>query len=151
MFPLPHSSKKKTSLTMVNNTHIYLADDDDDDRLFLEEAFNELYPDVTIAAFDNGQSVIDDLEGKAQIQQPAIIVLDCNMPALTGLEVLKHLQAQEAYKHIQKVMWSVSDKPQTIEECIHHGAIDYYKKPVDIAGYRKIAANLFFLMTKRLA
>jgi FixJ family two-component response regulator len=70
----------------------------------------------------------DFLEASAQ-REPDCIVIDLHMPAMSGLQVLRALQA--ARRYIPTVIITAHDAPETREQCIAAGAAAYLRKPLD--------------------
>ena len=70
----------------------------------------------------------DFLEASAQ-REPDCVVLDLHMPAMSGLQVLRSLQA--ARRNIPTVIITAHDAPETRDQCIAAGAAAYLRKPLD--------------------
>jgi len=60
-----------------------------------------------------------------------IVILDMNMPKISGLDVLKTYHFMETEMNMPIIMLSANALPGTIEECKQAGADDYLTKPVD--------------------
>ncbi|MEA2657217.1 MAG: two-component system, OmpR family, response regulator [Chloroflexota bacterium] len=73
----------------------------------------------------------------AASSSPALIFLDIRMPLMDGIEVLKHLVADEATRRIPIVMLSNYDDGAYIKQCLGLGAKEYLVKvnirPADLA------------------
>lgn len=63
----------------------------------------------------------------AKIEKPDIILLDVEMPRMTGIEVCRHLKSDSALKHIPIVMVTATDRE---EESYKAGANDFWRKPI---------------------
>jgi FixJ family two-component response regulator len=70
----------------------------------------------------------DFLEASAQREHDCV-VLDLHMPAMSGLQVLRSLQA--ARRNIPTVIITAHDAPETRDQCIAAGAAAYLRKPLD--------------------
>ena len=70
----------------------------------------------------------DVREASAQ-REPDCVVLDLHMPAMSGLQVLRSLQA--ARRNIPTVIITAHDAPETRDQCIAAGAAAYLRKPLD--------------------
>ncbi|MHA7944864.1 response regulator [Formosa sp. 3Alg 14/1] len=57
---------------------IYLADDDESDRMLFEEAFKHIISDVEVVSYDNGVTLMDNLLNETK-PLPQAIYLDLNM------------------------------------------------------------------------
>jgi DNA-binding NtrC family response regulator len=78
-----------------------------------------------IATLADSRGVLSFLEAN----QVAVILLDLNMPNLTGLQLLPRIV--ERYPHIPVIMMTASDEIANVVECMKSGAFDYLVKPVE--------------------
>jgi len=68
--------------------HIYIADDDQDDRIFFTEAMLEVNPDVILKEAQDGAELMEILHTLSD-PLPEVIFLDLNMPKKTALTAWK--------------------------------------------------------------
>lgn len=68
----------------------------------------------------------------ASEHRPDLILLDINLPGMSGFEVLKHLRQRNATKDIPVIAISANAMPKDIEKGIEAGFDDYVTKPIDI-------------------
>lgn len=61
----------------------------------------------------------------------SLIVLDIDMPGLSGLDVLKKIKRVSAYKDIPIVMLTGNSDMTSVKAAINTGAVDYIVKPID--------------------
>jgi len=92
---------------------ILIAEDSPDDVFLLCRAYSKTGLPYDLRFVRNGQEAIDYLEGNAPFDRqshplPAAIILDNQMPLLTGLEVLAWLKLQPTLSHIPAVVHSSS-------------------------------------------
>jgi CheY-like chemotaxis protein len=118
-----------------------LADDDEDDRLFFKEAFEEVKIEYKISAFNDGEQLMDYLNDKNN-PLPDIIFLDLNMPRKSGIECLKEIRSDERLKKISVAIYSTSSSEQDIEDTFVSGANVYIKKPNDFNMLKKILSDV---------
>jgi CheY-like chemotaxis protein len=85
----------------------------------------------------------DGAEGlkKAAAWKPNLILLDINMPRLSGHEVLKHLRADPKLKHIPVIMLTATCEPEDIAAVSAYGVADYVAKPFDFSELMRKIAN----------
>lgn len=121
--------------------HIMLADDDEDDRLFFKEAFEEVKIKYNISIFNDGEQLMDYLY-EANNPLPDIIFLDLNMPRKSGIECLKEIRSNERLKKISVAIYSTSSSEQDIEDTFVSGANVYIKKPNDFNMLKKILSDV---------
>jgi CheY-like chemotaxis protein len=121
--------------------HIMLADDDEDDRLFFKEAFEEVKVDHTITTFNDGVQLMNYLL-KPENAIPDIIFLDLNMPRKSGVECLKEIRGDQRLKEITVAIYSTSSSEQDIEDTFVAGANVYIRKPNDFSMLKKVLSDV---------
>lgn len=63
-----------------------------------------------------------------QLHKPSLIVLDYLMPAMTGLEVLKHIRAQQSLAQLPVIILASGVADTTVSELLSMGASEYLDK-----------------------
>ncbi|GGW41449.1 response regulator [Arenibacter certesii] len=112
----------------MNKNYIFLADDDEDDRMLFSEALNEQRPDSIILTFDNGVDLMASLLDRNQ-KLPDIIFLDLNMPLMNGEECLADIRREPSLAAIPVVIYSTYLDPKMVDAVKDGGANKYLKKP----------------------
>lgn len=79
---------------------------------------------------ENGSDALDFL--KTGAENIDLILLDWNMPGLSGFEVLEALKTDEALRHIPVMMVTTESEKNSIVAAIKAGAINYMKKPFSV-------------------
>ena len=126
---------------------IFLAEDDIDDQELLAEAFSQLDSTIAVKAVSNGKKALSFLEQLTPGQAPCLIVLDYNLPELSGAEILEKLNKTEQFKDVTKVVWSTSNSPVYEKICLDLGAKAYLVKPNDISGINRLAQLMLQMCT----
>lgn len=120
---------------------ITLADDDEDDRLFFTDAFDELKINTVVNTVNNGRELINFLN-EPETVLPSIIFLDLNMPILNGIDCLKEIKQNEKYKDIAIAIYSTSSSEEDVENTFVLGANIYIKKPSNFNDLKKILSDV---------
>ncbi len=107
---------------------IILAEDDPDDRMFFEDALQELNIPAELVIAEDGIVLMVTLDVIVP-PKPLIIFLDLNMPLKDGIECLKEIKQVPKLKEIPVVVFSTTDNPQTINLTYELGANLYIRKP----------------------
>ena len=128
----------------LTHLHIMLADDDEDDRLFFREAFEEVKIKHSITSFKDGVELMSHLS-KKENPKPDIIFLDLNMPRKSGIECLKEIRSEDRLKDISVAIYSTSSSEQDIEDTFVSGANVYIKKPNDFTQLKKILSDVIHI------
>jgi CheY-like chemotaxis protein len=123
------------SIPEFHSTHLLVADDDEDDRLFFQEVVKELPYLVHLTMAKDGEEAIKILNQLAQL--PDVLFLDLNMPIKNGLECLQEIKKDKKLKTLPVVIFSTSSYPRTISQVYDAGAHLYIRKPNDFSSFRK--------------
>ena len=124
-----------------NSILITLADDDEDDRLFFTDAFDELKINTIVNTVNNGRELLNYLNHPETVL-PNIIFLDLNMPILNGIECLKEIKLNSKFKDIAIAIYSTSSSDQDVENTFVLGANIYIKKPSNFNDLKKILSDV---------
>lgn len=104
-----------------------VADDEDTGRVLLSEAASQV--GLQSLEFDNG---LDALEG-ALANNVTIVLLDVDMPKMSGFEVCRRLRADARFASIPIVMVTGNEDSEAIARAFEAGATDFVAKPVNWA------------------
>lgn len=74
----------------------------------------------------------------ARKHQPALILLDLDLPDIQGIEVLEQVLNNVTTKSIPIIVVSADAMPHQIEKLIHAGAKEYLTKPLDIIKFLQV-------------
>jgi CheY-like chemotaxis protein len=120
---------------------ITLADDDEDDRLFFTDAFDEMKIKTVVNTVKNVRELIEFLDHPESVL-PNIIFLDLNMPILNGIECLKEIKLNDRFKDIAVAIYSTSSSEADVENTFVLGANIYIKKPSSFNDLKKILSDV---------
>lgn len=127
---------------------IVLADDNPDDCELIQEAWAESPVGDRLRMVGNGTELLDYLyrrgpfELSASSPRPSVILLDLNMPGLSGAEVLQEIKRDPDLASIPVVVLTTSRAPRDILQTAGLGVNGYMQKPNTFAGYLQIFSNL---------
>lgn len=117
--------------------NVLLADDDEDDRLFFREAFQEIKIKTKVKTVNDGVELMNHL-AKSGNDLPHILFLDLNMPRKNGMDCLLEIKRSDNLKNIPVAIYSTSASEEDIEDTFVKGANVYIKKPSDFSTLKKI-------------
>lgn len=130
---------KQNSITKRN---IYLADDDEDDRLIFEDALSEVDPEARLTKAVHGEELIK-LLSPPDLLVPDVLFLDINMPIKSGFDCLDDIRNHLPHlQHLTVVMLSTCNLPETIEKSLSMGADFYAVKPASFFDLKKLISNV---------
>jgi CheY-like chemotaxis protein len=110
----------------------------EDSRLIHKMYEVMLRPCVLIAAHDG----CEGLERLADHPDVDVIILDINMPHMTGLEVLGQVKANPVFASIPVIIVSTEGKEEDVARGLQAGAVAYLKKPFQREDLLKIIGQL---------
>lgn len=84
-----------------------------------------------ISAMNGDEGLIKARENKIQV-----ILLDNEMPGVSGMEVLRRLKAEPELASLPVIMCTGAENNRVLSECFAAGAIDYLRKPFASAELR---------------
>ena len=121
---------------------IYLADDDEDDRMLFLEAVEELNLPIIVNTAEDGIQLLNDLYHNA-ISLPEIIFLDINMPGKSGFECLEEIRnAESPFSDVKVIMLSTSSNAENINRSYELGADFYAVKPGSFQALKDLLSNV---------
>ena len=121
--------------------NIFLADDDEDDRLFFEEALKEVCDDAILTVAENGDELMEILY-RPPVPMPDVIFLDLNMPKKNGFECLQEIKRNRNLKDLPIIIFTTSLQEESVKQMYHGGANYYVRKPTDYRQLKVIVSKL---------
>jgi CheY-like chemotaxis protein len=128
---------------MFNNAKpvtFLIAEDDPDDRLLINEAFQESLVSNSVFFVQDGVELMDYLNRQGIYADPAVaptpdlILLDLNMPRKDGREALAEIKSDPRLRYIPVVVLTTSKAEEDIMRSYDIGAASYITKPVTFDG-----------------
>lgn len=119
---------------------IVVADDDPDDRLLIEEAFEENRLKNPLVFVEDGEQLLDYLRGEGKYAGPeprdpvGVILLDLNMPRMDGREALAIIKSDPALRRIPIVVLTTSKAEEDVLRTYDLGVNSFVTKPVTFNG-----------------
>lgn len=119
---------------------ILVADDDPDDRMMIEEAFEENRVVNAVEFVEDGEQLMAYLRREGDYAHlagrpyPGIVLLDLNMPRKDGREALKELKADPDLCRIPVVVLTTSQAEEDIYRTYGLGVSSFVTKPVTFEG-----------------
>lgn len=106
---------------------ILIADDQKDNIIAMYSILHQYNSGYEIIAAPNGKIAFE----LAQEFNPDLIILDWEMPVLTGIDAVKLLKSTNSTKSIPIIMATALASSENLQEAMAEGAMDYIKKPID--------------------
>jgi CheY-like chemotaxis protein len=131
--------------TTIKN--ILLVDDSANDVILIKSALKNAHFGNEIIVAEDGEEAIDFLYKRGKFGDysggtPVFILLDIKLPLMNGIEVLKVIRSDQAFKHIPVIMLTSSRDTADLKECYDNGANSFVVKPVNISDFMLVVKEL---------
>jgi len=111
---------------------ILYVDDNPADRRLMQEALNSTKPNVHLEMVGTGEELLARIE---TVPLPNLILMDWNLPGISGFELLKKLKSDQLSKRIPLVVFTTSLSGENIIEIYNERANCIVEKPLGFEAF----------------
>ena len=132
----------------MNQGAILLVEDNPSDVGLTKRAFAKKNIANPLVVVQDGQEALDYLfcEGSYADRQsndrPSVILLDINLPKISGLSVLRRIREDQRTRLTPVIMLTTSKEEQDLVTSYSNGANSYIRKPVDFSQFLEAVGQL---------
>ena len=131
----------KTPVTII------MIEDDEGHARLIERNIRRSDVNNQIIPFSNGTEAVRylfgrDGSGSERNGQALLILLDLNLPDMTGIEILRRVKANKYLKCAPVVILTTTDDSQEIKRCYELGCNVYIVKPVNYESFANAIRQL---------
>jgi two-component system response regulator len=121
----------------MQSEQILLVEDNPDDVTFTRRAFRKNNFDTTIIVASDGAEAVDLLlpQPGTEPLRPTFVLLDINLPRMSGLEVLRRLRSEASTKLLPVIMLTTSNDARDVLTSYQFGANSFVRKPVEFGDF----------------
>ena len=112
---------------MNSKPTILVVDDESMNRQIVLDILEQSGEDYSILSANNGRVALDIIKRLV----PDLILMDWNMPELSGIETVKQLKADEYTHEVPVLMVTSVSSSEKLQEAFESGVVDYITKPVN--------------------
>ncbi|GGH51422.1 response regulator [Frigidibacter albus] len=132
---------------MGKEVTIVMVEDDEGHARLIEKNIRRAGVHNEIIPFADGTSALDfilgtDRSGEAAIGRYLLILLDLNLPDMTGIDILERVKTNPHTKHLPVVILTTTDDEAEIKRCYDLGANVYITKPVEYESFANAIRQL---------
>ena len=120
---------------MSNEKCILLVEDNPDHAALALRALRRAEVDNEVVVMEDGEHALSFLDARAQRDLPTVVLLDLNLPGISGHEVLRHIRQTAQLQTLPVVILSTSDEEQDKVLSYQLGANSYMLKPVEFDDF----------------
>ena len=136
---------------------ILIADDDPDDRMFLEQAMRQNGYNQVIRCVDDGEDLMAYLrrEGKYSEQDapwPNLLILDLNMPRKNGFQALQEIKNDPQLRRLPVIVMTTSSADEDVIRTYNLGVNSFVTKPINFSRLVEMigALKVYWMDTVKL-
>jgi CheY-like chemotaxis protein len=126
---------------------IVMVEDDEGHARLIEKNIRRAGVNNRIMPFTNGADAIKylfgtDGTGAVNRNKPMLVLLDLNLPDMTGVEILTRVKTNEHLKRVPVVVLTTTDDAVEIQRCYDLGCNVYITKPVNYENFANAIRQL---------
>ena len=126
---------------------IIMIEDDEGHARLIEKNIRRAGVANQIVPFTNGTDALaylmgPDGTGVANKGRQLLVLLDLNLPDMTGVDILEKVKGNEHTRRSPVVVLTTTDDQREIQRCYDLGANVYITKPVDYDGFANAIRQL---------
>jgi CheY-like chemotaxis protein len=119
---------------------IVMIEDDEGHARLIEKNVRRAGVNNEIIPFTNGTDALDfilgpDRSGTVSSDRPLLILLDLNLPDMSGIDILEKVKSNPHAKRLPVVILTTTDDEREIQRCYDLGANVYITKPVEYDSF----------------
>ena len=132
----------------MSNKYILLVEDNMDDILLTERAFALCHISENLLIMHDGQALLDFFQSQKinedtlQGDKPSVILLDLNLPKISGLDILRMIRTNADTRMIPVIILTSSKEDRDISEIYRLGVDEYIRKPTSFSEFTQIIRRL---------
>ncbi len=136
-----------TGSCQVPAVHIVMIEDDEGHARLIERNIRRAGVNNVIESFRDGTSALaalfgPDGSGEINAGRPLLILLDLNLPDMTGIDILQKVKSNPHLKRSPVVILTTTDDQREIQRCYDLGCNVYITKPVNYEGFANAIRQL---------
>lgn len=134
-------------MTTAQSVTIVMIEDDEGHARLIEKNIRRAGVNNEILPFTNGTAALEflfgaDGSGEVSSGRHLLILLDLNLPDMTGVDILEKVKNNPHTKRSPVVVLTTTDDEREIQRCYDLGANVYITKPVNYEGFANAIRQL---------
>ena len=121
-----------------------MIDDDLDDQYFYRGLFSDISPELDFDSITSREELNEKIfqVNSGSYKLPKLILLDLNLPKISGKEIFLELASHVHFNSIPIVALTTSSSPLDIQDCKNLGFNAYFVKPSEFEDCKDLVKTL---------
>lgn len=120
---------------MNDKVDLFYVEDNEDYINFVGRAVKKIDGGISYQYVTDGKAAFEHFQRKGANGTPArVILLDVNLPGMSGIDLLCKIRAIPSLRYIPVIMFSTSDDPDDVKRSYDNGANAYLIKPSGLSS-----------------
>jgi two-component system, chemotaxis family, response regulator Rcp1 len=121
---------------------VLIVDDSRSDLRLMADSLMEADASLDISTAMSGEEALERIRGATSAERPHVILLDINMPRVSGHEVLARIKQDADLRSVVVLMFSSSKAEADVRKAYEAYANGFIQKPIDLDRYAEIATTI---------
>ncbi len=121
---------------------VMLVEDDLDDIELVKLALSTQFIPNELKIVYDGEEALEYLFNLDPEELPDLVLLDLNLPKLSGLDVLKQLRTNPSTKYLPLIIFTSSEQQEDLRKGYAFGANAFIRKALDPEEFKSALKNL---------
>lgn len=139
-------------MTLPAPVTIVMIEDEEGHARLIEKNIRRAAINNEIVSFTDGKSALgfllgNDGSGEVNCGKQFLLLLDMNLPDMSGLDILREVKGNKHLKCVPVVVLTTTDDSEEIRRCYDQGANFYITKPVNYEGFANAIRQLGLFFT----
>lgn len=135
---------------MNNAVTIVMVEDDEGHARLIEKNIRRAGVMNEIVHLSDGEGALayfEEVRRHPPGSRPILVLLDLNLPDITGVEILENLKRDDSLKRVPVVVLTTTDDRSEVQRCYDLGCNVYMTKPVDYEQFATAIRQLGLFFT----
>jgi CheY-like chemotaxis protein len=140
--PPAEETSRPSSSTRHRAPVVLLVEDNASDVYVIRQVLKKCEASVDLVVAGDGEEALSILQSPAdetQTREPSLVLLDWNLPRISGAEILAHIRNSERWGNTPVIIVTSTSSPAELDEIKRLGATAYFQKPTDLDAYMNLS------------
>jgi CheY-like chemotaxis protein len=131
---------------------VLLIEDNQSDVYVIRQVLKACGVPINLIVAADGEealSILEALPGAIPVPQPSLILLDWNLPRISGAEILTYVRKSERWRNTPVVIVTSTSSPDEMISINTLGATGYFRKPTDLDAYLALGKIILDALPQR--